>query len=490
MNPFRKRTGSYKLNNPVFFLTLVVSMVFASYMIANGGILIGVMLILIPFLIFFLTQVFDVPRFGFMSVLSFAFLAIGLTRYITSIPLGLGIDLLLVLTYLSVFFKGFDTQGYWKPVRNDLAALALVWYLYALFQLVNPEAVSRVAWFYAMRGVALYMFLSIPLVFMVFNKNKDLNTFLYIWGSLSMLATIKGAMQLYLGVDYAEQRWLDNGAAQTHVLFGKLRVFSIYSDAGQFGAAQAHAGLVGSILFINLKKRGQKFFFGAMALSGFYGMFISGTRGAMAVPVAGLFLYLILTKNMKALTAGAIVGILIFAFFKFTTIGNSNYHINRMRTAFDPNDASLQVRLANQRVLKEYLKSRPFGGGIGSAGNWGQRFTPNTFLANVPTDSWYVMIWAEQGIVGLMLHLGILFFIVIKGSYIIMYRIKDPELKAKLMGLAPGIAGIMGASYGNGVLGQLPTGIIIYTSMAFIYLGPKIDKEIRQDNSGFHDLGL
>jgi hypothetical protein len=28
------------------------------------------------------------------------------------------------------------------------------------------------------------------------------------------------------GVDAAEQAWLDDGASQTHVLFGKLRIFS------------------------------------------------------------------------------------------------------------------------------------------------------------------------------------------------------------------------------------------------------------------------
>jgi hypothetical protein len=36
----------------------------------------------------------------------------------------------------------------------------------------------------------------------------------------------------------------------------------------------------------------------------------------------------------------------------------------------------------------------------------------------------------------------------------------------------------MGASYGNGVFGQLPTGIIIYISMAFVFMGPKLDEEI------------
>jgi hypothetical protein len=61
-------------------------------------------------------------------------------------------------------------------------------------------------------------------------------------------------------------------------------------------------------------------------------------------------------------------------FFKFTMIANGNDQVRRMRTAFDPNDASLQVRLDNQKILKGYLDSRPFGGGIGHAGDKAQRF--------------------------------------------------------------------------------------------------------------------
>lgn len=60
--------------------------------------------------------------------------------------------------------------------------------------------------------------------------------------------------------------------------------------------------------------------------------------------------------------------------FKFTTIGNNNYQINRMRTAFDSDDASLNVRLQNQILFANYLKSRPIGGGVGHAGDRAQKF--------------------------------------------------------------------------------------------------------------------
>ena len=117
---------------------------------------------------------------------------------------------------------------------------------------------------------------------------------------------------------------------------GKLRVFSFYSDAGQFGAAQAHAGVVGGIIFINSRNLKDRIFFGMMAITGLYGMFISGTRGAIAVPAAGAVLYLILTRNTKMITLGAIFGIIVFIFFKFTTIGSGVYAIKSNANGLRP----------------------------------------------------------------------------------------------------------------------------------------------------------
>ena len=328
-----------------------------------------------------------------------------------------------------------------------------------------------------MRGLALYQWLVIPLLFILFNTSKDLNTFFIIWGILSLLGTLKGFLQFQFGVDTFEQTWLNEGGAETHILFGKLRIFSFYSDAGQFGASQGHAGVVFGILALfkkgNLKL---KTFFAFVAIAGFFGMLISGTRGAIAVPAIGGILFLILKKNAKTLIIGSVFSIIVYVFFAHTTIGQGNAEIRRMRTAFDPNEASLQVRLANQNKLKVYLKSRPIGGGVGATGNWGKRFTPHTFLANTATDSWYVMIWSDTGIVGLIYYLLMLFFILFTGAYNVIYRLKDDWLKTQIIALTCGMAGIMMASYGNGVFGQMPTGMLMYVSMVFIFISPKLDQ--------------
>jgi hypothetical protein len=482
-NVFTKENGSGLLKKPIYFVSLIAAMIIVGYLIAKGGLITATGILIFPFLLTYIYFIFINPRVGIIGLLILNYFVLGATRYIHGVPLGLIIDVHLILIYLSLFFKSFFHEIPWKNARNDLVLLAFVWFVFAFLQLLNPEAVSRIAWFYAMRGVALYMLLTVPLIFIVFNKRNDLELFFKIWAVLSLLGTLKGLMQKFIGPDPWEQAWLNSGGDVTHVLFGNLRIFSFFSDAGQFGAAQGHAGVVFLILAIHQKKPLKlRIFYGIVGFLALYGMIISGTRGAIAVPIMGFGLYVLLQRNIKVILSGAVLGAAILGFFLLTTIGDSNYTINRMRSAFNPEDKSLQVRLENQQKLKSYLTSRPFGGGIGSAGTWGRNFSPNTFLAQIPTDSWYVMVWAEQGIVGLMLHLFILFYIVIKSSYVIMFRLRNPWVKAQMSALVSGMWGIMVASYGNSVLGQMPTGIIIYSSMGFLFLAQKFDNELINNN--------
>ena len=476
----KEKTGSYQLNNPWVITLLIAGMVVIGWIIAKGGLLVAIGILFIPPALIYLNRLFVKPQIGLYTLIIFGFIAIGLNRYIVGLPLGMSIDIFLTLTLIAVFFKFFYEKLDLTLVKSDLSVLMLIWFIYSIMQFINPEVLSHKAWFFAMRSISLYPLFLVPLTFLLFKKVKYLYILLYLWGIFSILGTLKGLQQLYIGPDYAEQRWLDQVGAITHILFGELRVFSFYSDAGQYGAAQGAAGITGILVALNIKGFYKKLFFWTMALAGLYGMVISGTRGALIVPLIGGMVYLIHRKNFRVIIIGTILMASIYGFFRYTYIGNSNAQVRRMRTAFTPaDDESLQVRLENRRILKIYLKSRPFGGGIGSAGGWGQRFSPHGFLANIPTDSWYVQIWAEQGIVGLTLHLLILAYIFTKSSYLIMYKIHDHELRGILSAICAAFAGIMGASYGNGILGQIPTSVITYMSWAFLFMSPYLDYELR-----------
>jgi hypothetical protein len=445
-------------------------------LIGYGGVKITMLLICLPFVLGLVVLVFSTPRLGLLiSIhLSFGILIVG--RYLpVDLPVGLTIDFLLLVTALATLFKVKREE--WKVLPKGLCIVLSGWFLITVLEVFNPEAQSKEAWVYAIRGTSLQMCLTIILTLLLLKNPKDITNVILIWLVWSVIGALYGMKQLYLGLNGAEKAWLAAGAYRQHILFGKLRVFSFFSDAGTFGAAQAQAGLVAAILALNTKDLFRKVGYAVAALACLYGMAISGTRGALFVLIAGFPAYFLITGNVKVLVTGFLLGALFFCFLKFTYIGHSNYQIYRMRSALNPEDASFQVRLNNQKKLSEYLAitSRPFGGGVGSIGFWGKRFTPNTFLGEMPTDSWYVRIWAETGWVGLTYYLLMILYILIAGFKKVFWK-ENYNAKYQLMALYAGIAGIAVASYGNELWGASPIAPFIYICIAFVFQGPILEK--------------
>ena len=481
LNPFETVTGYNKLGRPIYALLVLGVSSLLSFLIAKSGLMAGIGLIFLPFILVYLYLLFKFPILGLYTAISLGFIILGLSRYIKGLPMGMAMDGILFLTFIALIFNRFKERIDWTAAKKDITLLAAIWFAYSIFQVINPESKSIPAWLAGMRGISLYMMLIVPLTLLLLNTNKKLDVFLMLWAVFSFLASLKGIIQNTIGVDPWEKAWLDGGGAVTHVLFGKLRIFSFLSDAGQFGANQAYSAVVAFIVSTVEKNTKRRLFFILVGVLGLYGMLLSGTRGSISVPLAGFALYFILKKNKAVMISGFFLLIVVFVFFKFTNIGQDNQQIRRMRSAFDPNDPSLQVRLENQRKLKVYLASRPFGGGIGHAGVKAQKYLPNAFLSNVATDSWYVLIWAEQGIVGLLLHLFILFYVIIKTTFLVWFHLRDPVLKTKISALASGMFGIMVASYGNAVF-AMPTGIIIYVAMALMLSSKSLDVEANSIN--------
>lgn len=239
--------------------------------------------------------------------------------------------------------------------------------------------------------------------------------------------------------------------------YSGTRYFSFFTDAGNFGSNMGCAGVVFTIVACYIKSKPLKIYYGIVAIASLYAMLLSGTRGAIIVPLGGLALLIVLSKNIKIMTIGSFSLLCIYIFFAFTTIGQNNAQIRRMRTAFTPTeDASFNVRKANKERLANYLKNKPFGEGIGLSGVENQKMSYR-FTTSIPHDSWYVKIWVETGIVGITLYLGFLFITITHGAWIIMFRIKDHELKGMLSGLLCGITGMLLSAYGNAFWGQYPT---------------------------------
>lgn len=394
-------------------------------------------------------------------------------------PIGILIEVGLLVCIIAAIFTVPSEK--WKSLNNDLVYLFLFWFILSVLEVANPAGANVTGWLKEIRSAAEYPLLIVVISLLVFDKNKHLDTFIFIVVAISTLAALDGFKQQHFGLSPGDRRFLDAGGAVTHVLWGRLRVFSFYSEAAQFGASQAHIGLFALILALGPVKKKTKIILLACSALMLYGMLISGTRGAFFALVPGAFVAIILSKKFKVLILGGAVALLFLGFLKFTSIGSGNYAIYRFRSALDPNDPSLKVRLNSQRILKDYMSGFPLGGGLGVTGANGMTYNPDKFLSKVQPDSYWVKIWIMYGIVGFTIWISIMMYLLGKCCAIV-WRIKNEALRIKAIALASGFAGILMCSYGNEVINTMPTTIIVYASIAFIYLMPKLDKELTEQN--------
>ncbi|WP_316810254.1 O-antigen ligase family protein [Pedobacter heparinus] len=368
----------------------------------------------------------------------------------------------------------------WEGLRSDLFYIILAWFIICILEVFNPAGASVDGWLREIVPVALIPLLIVTLSLLALRTNKDLNKFLIVIIGLSTAAALYGAKQLHFGLSTGDQRFLDQGGSITHLLWGRLRVFSIYSEAAQFGSSQAHIGLLSLILALGpFNKKIKILLFICSALM-FYGMLISGTRGAFFAVISGGLIAILLSKKFKVLFLGGIVGICFVCFLKFTTIGNGNYNIYRFRSALNPDDPSLNVRFNSQKLLRDYMDSRPLGGGLGVIGYYGMKYNSDKFLSKVQPDSYWVKIWAMTGIVGFVIWFGMMTFILGKCCGIV-WKIEDEALRVKGIAITSGIGGILFCSYGNEIMNTIPSSIIIYMSWVLVYKMPKIDRDIREN---------
>lgn len=59
-----------------------------------------------------------------------------------------------------------------------------------------------------------------------------------------------------------------------------------------------------------------------------------------------------------------------------------------------------------------------------------------------------------------------------------VFKLRNTQLRGFTAALTAGISGIVVMAYANEILGQIPTGAILYMSMGFIFLAPRFDREL------------
>lgn len=453
-----------------------------AYMAAHSKLVVSIIIGLLPVIVMFSIVTVTSINSAYIFFLIVHYFTVFFSRFLewkgTSIPYGLICDatLMYVLAIILIHFMSRTTSH--KHVRIEPIVFTGLWLAFCLMEGANPAS-SNDAWLKNIRSLSLHFFAISFIAQMAFTEFRQVKRFVVLWGCLSLVTAIVTFKQKFLGFSEIDKFFLySQMASRTHIIQSGIRYFSIMSDAANLGAAMGVSGTLFAIAFLYEKKRKMKLFYLLTSVLSLLAMLYSGTRSALAVPFVGLALYCLCSSVNKKVVLIAITGVTAFCFLNYTTIGDGNAVIRRARSAFNKEDESYLVRKKNQEILKELLKDRPFGYGIGLSGGSAARFGEEyDEIASIPTDSYYVQVWVQTGYVGLGYYLVLMFCMIGRAVYIVRFKIRDPEIKGYLTAFVCAFAGLFVMSSNNQVYAMFPNGVFAYTSMTLVFLGEYYDKQ-------------
>jgi len=469
------KTSSIFTKHHLLLLLLTLGGIIGVYLFVFAGVAMGILFFLLPLLFLLVIYCLSSPISCFFLLYIASYLVMGVGRYIIlPLPAGVILDLLILFNFLCLSLHYIRGNPLGKLYYNPFLFISMLWMIFCLLEIINPMS-TFANWITTVRSIGMHIVFFQLLVFLCLDNLEKLRIFFGLWGILILLGALKAIGQKYIGLDRFESSWLYKFGAHTHVIYSGIRYFSFFTDAANFGCHMGLGIVVFTILAFYEKDANRRVFYIAVALLAVYGLMISGTRAAMAVPFVGFAFFIILVKEWKWIILGISLLVLAFSFFNLTTIGNSNADIRRMRTAFSfSDDASFNVRLENQKKMRSFMSDHPFGIGLGGSKHANQ----GDVMHGIATDSSFVFIWVETGIIGLILYILMCLTILSFGTYYVLFVLQDNRIKSIAAASTAGLAGIMVAGYANEVLHQMPTGQTVYILMGIIMLSPVIDKKL------------
>lgn len=417
-------------DNRLLVLFLVVASVSISFLVACVNIIISPLIIatIIGIVVMFL--IFLDYRWGFYSGIVLTSIMFYFERLIpVSIPYGILCDLLFLGAFVSLLFNTKEKR--WRSgLYHPIAIGYFLLFVYQLFQVFNPNAVSLAGWIISLRALLFPLILvtSLALVAHV----SGVKMILKLWLSIATFAAMYAIYQEVFGLTGFEMRWVTADPLRYGLYFvlGNMRKFSFLADPSSFGVFMAYSGLAAfSLLFAPIAKTKKivlAIAFVLMTLS----MLYSGTRTAYAILFIGVLFFILITIRKKvtfivAIVLGFCCVLVLFGPFY-------NRYVNRLRTVFRPSqDASMQVRDVNRAKWQPYVLEHPMGGGLNTTGSPGVKYSKGHELAggDWDPDSGYFKVALEQGWIGLTIVMIFFLMVMVKGinNY---FNLRDPLLQS------------------------------------------------------------
>jgi len=470
-------------------LALLIAIAVAVCM-ASGKLALAAILALVPVALVLICASFTRKVIAFMFLFTLNYFIPLMGRYMAdNTSIGLFLDLAITFNFLVICCSCFWKKPNVKNISTDLILAIVVWLIYCLAEVYNPRLIEYKAWLSSVRSMALYFIFVVLLVQLSVDDMKDVKVILAVWSVLIIVATIKVVYQRYVGWTRGDMHFLyDLDGHITHIIFYGIRYFSIFSDAANYGGSMGMSVVVFLVYGFHTKNILGKIYWWIIAGMACYGMFLSGTRSALVVPVAGILVYLVLVRNIKTMIPSALGLAFVISILAFTTIGESYTAIRRARTIFHHSeDASYIARKDNQRTLRELMKDMPFGNSLGMSAGRAHEYGDYSPVTEIPTDSWFVQLWVEAGVIGVFIYFIVMGYILIKACIVIFFRIRDPEVKGITAGFISGVIGLFVMSSNNEVFSQFPNGVIVYSLIALVNMAPIFDRQALESKNGIAD---
>ena len=368
-----------------------------------------------------------------------------------------------------------------RTVNVMLLAL-MIWCGFCTLEIFNDTCglgMNLWAWYTGARLMAFQLLYAFLIFIIYIDKPKTLIYYIVFWGVLSLFSVFWAWKQKNIGVTDMERAWINGPGRTTHIIrWGTLiRYFSTHNDAASYGIAIASTAVAYLIFALTNKIKKYRYFFLITGLACTWGMFPSGTRTAIICFFAGIATFAFLSKSAK-LTAlvSSLFAICLFLLV-FTDIGNGNDSIKRMRSAFDKNDASMNVRDINKASIKKYIQEAPWGIGIGMMRDDVPANNKYRMLTEIPPDSEYVYIWVRTGKIGIIIYVLTTLIMFGGACWIVLFRIKSSSLRGIGAGLCCAFVSIQLGGYANQILMNFPNCFLFYGGLSMVYALPFMEKE-------------
>ncbi|NLR94581.1 MULTISPECIES: O-antigen ligase family protein [Flammeovirga] len=426
------------------------------------GIGIAVMSITVPLLLslFFYIK-FSIYLYIFLSI----FIGIPLKMNLP-VPIGLGVDFAILFTILGHLYKCSEMKDYKSTFIVPMMIPIALWIGWNVFQVVNPIAGSRVAWFFVMRPYVLYPILYF-IAYYYFRSIEDIKHLFFFLLLCSYISSVWGVIQNINGYFPFEMDWVyANDAKHLVYISGRWRIFGTLASPAHFGMLMAIIIVAGAVVAY-LYKWPSIIVIAFGTIISLPALVWSGTRTGIALVVVITAIIVGLWGNFKIYIAG---GIFAFFFIILIITPSNNYHIQRIQSTFaGSEDTSYKEREENRNAMYPWIMKHPMGGGLGSTGVWGVRFSPGTMLANFAPDSGHIRVMVETGWIGYIIYMGIYFtFIWYSLRHTKIWKIKDTKLKVLLLVLFAVLCSFIIVEQAQDVNGILPFSIMLWIFIALL----------------------